>query len=106
VVYIPYSTYQKTYGSRRSSGGLHPGTTAEQLEAAGRVHVRTIMETARSRTPGHLLIRLCAGTQDVCQQSLLLGDFKLDSCVHNRSGAVSRGGRQLWYMNIPARCRN
>jgi len=51
VVYIPYSTYQKTYGARRSLVVFIQVPTAEQLEAA-EDQVRTIMGNRRSRTPG------------------------------------------------------
>ncbi len=52
VVYIPYSTYQKTYGARRSLVVFIQVPTAEQLEAA-EDQVRTIMGNRRGRTPGH-----------------------------------------------------
>ncbi len=51
VVYIPYSTYQKTYGARRSLVVFIQVPTAEQLEAA-EDQVRTIMGNRRGRTPG------------------------------------------------------
>src|SRR6266566_6203478 len=49
VVYIPYSTYQKTYGARRSLVVFIQVPTAEQLEAA-EDQVRTIMRNRRNRT--------------------------------------------------------
>ncbi|HZE68098.1 MAG TPA: ABC transporter permease [Pyrinomonadaceae bacterium] len=49
VVYIPYSTYQKSYGSRRSLVVFIQVPTAEQLEAA-EDQVRTIMRNRRGRT--------------------------------------------------------
>jgi putative ABC transport system permease protein len=51
VVYIPYSTYQKAYGARRSLVVFIQVPTAEQLEAA-EDQVRTIMGNRRGRTPG------------------------------------------------------
>src|ERR671929_901628 len=48
VVYIPYSTYQKAYGSRRSLIVFIQVHTAEQLEAA-EDQVRTIMRNRRPR---------------------------------------------------------
>jgi putative ABC transport system permease protein len=51
VVYIPYSTYQKSYGSRRSLVVFIQVPTAEQLEAA-EDQVRTIMRNRRGRTFG------------------------------------------------------
>jgi putative ABC transport system permease protein len=53
VVYIPYSTYQKTYGARRSLVIFIQVPTAEQLEAA-EDQVRTIMGNRRGRTPGQV----------------------------------------------------
>ena len=50
VVYIPYSTYQKSYGSRRSLVVFIQVPAAEQLEAA-EDQVRTIMRNRR----GHAL---------------------------------------------------
>jgi putative ABC transport system permease protein len=50
VVYIPYSTYQKAYGARRSLVVFIQVTAAEQLEAA-EDQVRTIMRNRR----GHAL---------------------------------------------------
>ena len=49
VVYIPYSTYQKTYGTRRSIVVFIQVPTAEQLEAS-EDQVRTIMRNRRGRT--------------------------------------------------------
>ncbi|HEY6119198.1 MAG TPA: ABC transporter permease [Pyrinomonadaceae bacterium] len=51
VVYIPYSTYQKTYGTRRSIVVFIQVPTAEQLEAS-EDQVRTIMRNRRGRTFG------------------------------------------------------
>jgi len=48
VVYIPYSTYQKTYGARRSLIVFIQVPEAEQLEAA-EDQVRTIMRNRRNR---------------------------------------------------------
>ena len=48
VVYIPYSTYQKTYGARRSLVVFIQVPEAEQLEAA-EDQVRTIMRNRRNR---------------------------------------------------------
>jgi putative ABC transport system permease protein len=49
VVYIPYSTYQKVYGSRRSLVVFIQVPEAEQLEVA-EDQVRTIMHNRRGRT--------------------------------------------------------
>jgi putative ABC transport system permease protein len=49
VVYIPYSTYQKVYGSRRSLVVFIQVPEAEQLEGA-EDQVRTIMHNRRGRT--------------------------------------------------------
>jgi putative ABC transport system permease protein len=49
VVYIPYSTYQKVYGSRRSLIVFIQVPEAEQLEVA-EDQVRTIMNNRRGRT--------------------------------------------------------
>lgn len=49
VVYIPYSTYQKVYGSRRSLVVFIQVPEAEQLEAT-EDQVRTIMHNRRGRT--------------------------------------------------------
>src|SRR6266496_6581567 len=51
VVYIPYSTYQKSYGSRRSLVVFIQVPTAEQLEAA-EDQVRTVMRNRRGRLFG------------------------------------------------------
>jgi putative ABC transport system permease protein len=48
VVYIPYSTYQKAYGARRSLVVFIQVPAAEQLEAA-EDQVRTIMRNRRGR---------------------------------------------------------
>jgi putative ABC transport system permease protein len=49
VVYIPYSTYQKAYGARRSLVVFIQVTAAEQLEAA-EDQVRTIMRNRRGHS--------------------------------------------------------
>src|SRR5689334_5358139 len=49
VVYIPYSTYQKAYGARRSLVIFTQVPEAEQLEAA-QDQVRTIMRNRRGHT--------------------------------------------------------
>jgi putative ABC transport system permease protein len=49
VIYIPYSTYQKAYGSRRSLITFIQVHTAEQLEVA-EDQVRTIMRNRRHTT--------------------------------------------------------
>jgi len=49
VIYIPYSTYQKAYGSRRSLITFIQVHTAEQLEVA-EDQVRTIMRNRRHAT--------------------------------------------------------
>lgn len=49
VVYIPYSTYQKVYGARRSLVVFIQVPTAEQLEAA-QDQVRTIMRNRRGHS--------------------------------------------------------
>jgi putative ABC transport system permease protein len=49
VVYIPYSTYQKAYGGRRSLVTFVQVPAAEQLEAA-QDQVRTIMHNRRHTT--------------------------------------------------------
>jgi putative ABC transport system permease protein len=51
VVYIPYSTYQKSYGARRSLVVFIQVPEAQQLEAA-EDQVRTIMRNRRGRTVG------------------------------------------------------
>jgi putative ABC transport system permease protein len=50
VVYIPYSTYQKVYGSRRSLVVFIQVPEAEQLEVA-EDQVRTIMRNRRGHAP-------------------------------------------------------
>ena len=49
IVYIPYSSYQKTFGARSSIVVFIQVPTAEQLEAA-EDQVRTIMRTRRGKT--------------------------------------------------------
>ena len=49
VIYIPYSTYQKSYGGRRSLVTFIQVQTAEQLEVA-EDQVRTIMRNRRQET--------------------------------------------------------
>jgi putative ABC transport system permease protein len=51
VVYIPYSTYQKAYGGRRSIVTFIQVPAAEQLEAA-EDQVRTIMHNRRGHATG------------------------------------------------------
>lgn len=51
VVYIPYSTYQRAFGARRSIVVFIQVPSAEDLEAA-QDQVRTIMRTRRGRTFG------------------------------------------------------
>jgi putative ABC transport system permease protein len=51
VVYIPYSTYQKAYGGRRSLVAFIQVPAAEQLEAA-EDQVRTIMRNRRVQAAG------------------------------------------------------
>ena len=51
VIYIPYSTYQKAYGARRSLVVFIQVRTAEQLEAA-EDQVRTVMRNRRGRALG------------------------------------------------------
>src|SRR5262245_58422195 len=51
VVYIPYSTYQKSYGARRSLVVFIQVPEAQQLEAA-EDQVRTVMRNRRGRTFG------------------------------------------------------
>jgi putative ABC transport system permease protein len=53
VVYIPYSTYQKTYGARRSILVFIQVPAAEQLEAA-EDQVRTIMRNRRGLGMGEM----------------------------------------------------
>ena len=51
VVYIPYSTYQKAYGGRRSLVAFIQVPAAEQLEAA-QDQVKTIMRNRRGQAMG------------------------------------------------------
>src|SRR5215213_9689355 len=51
VVYIPYSTYQKAYGGRRSIVTFIQVQTAEQLEVA-QDQVRTVMRNRRGHAGG------------------------------------------------------
>jgi putative ABC transport system permease protein len=51
VVYIPYSTYQKAYGGRRSVVTFIQVPSAEQLEAA-EDQVRTVMRNRRGHASG------------------------------------------------------
>ena len=51
VIYIPYSTYQKAYGARRSLVVFIQVRTAEQIEVA-EDQVRTIMRNRRGRALG------------------------------------------------------
>jgi putative ABC transport system permease protein len=51
VVYIPYSTYQKAYGGRRSIVVFIQVPSAEQLEAA-QDQVRTVMRNRRGHATG------------------------------------------------------
>jgi putative ABC transport system permease protein len=51
VIYIPYSTYQKAFGARRSIVVFIQVPTAEDLEAA-EDQVRTIMRSRRGKTFG------------------------------------------------------
>lgn len=53
VVYIPYSTYQKAYGGRRSLVVFIQVPSAEQLEAA-EDQVRTIMRNRRGHAMGDI----------------------------------------------------
>jgi putative ABC transport system permease protein len=53
VIYIPYSTYQKTYGGRRSLVVFIQVPAAEQLEAA-QDQVRTIMRSRRGLSLGEV----------------------------------------------------
>jgi putative ABC transport system permease protein len=53
VIYIPYSTYQKAYGGRRSLVVFIQVPTAEQLEAA-QDQVRTIMRGRRGLAMGEV----------------------------------------------------
>jgi putative ABC transport system permease protein len=64
VVYIPYSTYQKAYGGRRSLITFIQVPAAEQLEAA-QDQVRTIMRNRRHTTAGSEDEGFSLETQDV-----------------------------------------
>ena len=64
VVYIPYSTYQKAYGGRRSLITFVQVPAAEQLEAA-QDQVRTIMRNRRHTTEDSEDQGFALETQDV-----------------------------------------
>ena len=64
VVYIPYSTYQKAYGGRRSLITFVQVQAAEQLEAA-QDQVRTIMRNRRHSSAGDEDEGFALETQDV-----------------------------------------
>jgi len=64
VIYIPYSTYQKAYGGRRSLITFIQVPAAEQLEAA-QDQVRTIMHNRRHTTPESEDAGFAVETQDV-----------------------------------------
>ncbi len=64
VVYIPYSTYQKAYGGRRSLITFVQVPAAEQLEAA-QDQVRTIMHNRRHTTEDSEDQGFALETQDV-----------------------------------------
>jgi putative ABC transport system permease protein len=64
VVYIPYSTYQKAYGGRRSLVAFIQVPAAEQLEAA-EDQVRTIMRNRRHTTADSEDEGFSLETQDV-----------------------------------------
>ena len=64
VIYIPYSTYQKAYGSRRSLITFVQVPAAEQLEVA-QDQVRTIMHNRRHTTPESEDAGFALETQDV-----------------------------------------
>ena len=64
VVYIPYSTYQKAYGGRRSLITFIQVPAAEQLEAA-QDQVRTIMHNRRHTTADSEDAGFALETQDV-----------------------------------------
>jgi len=64
VVYIPYSTYQKAYGGRRSIVTFIQVQTAEQLEAA-QDQVRTVMRSRRHTAPDADDEGFALETQDV-----------------------------------------
>ena len=64
VIYIPYSTYQKAYGGRRSLIAFIQVPAAEQLEAA-QDQARTIMHNRRHTTPDSEDAGFAVETQDV-----------------------------------------
>ena len=64
VIYIPYSTYQKAYGSRRSLITFVQVPAADQLEVA-QDQVRTIMHNRRHTTPESEDAGFALETQDV-----------------------------------------
>ena len=64
VVYIPYSTYQKSYGARRSLVTFIQVQTTDQLEAA-EDQVRTIMRSRRHIPPDAEDEGFALETQDV-----------------------------------------
>ena len=64
VIYIPYSTYQKAYGGRRSLITFIQVPAAEQLEVA-QDQVRTIMHNRRHTTPESEDAGFAVETQDV-----------------------------------------
>ncbi|HWF88584.1 MAG TPA: FtsX-like permease family protein, partial [Pyrinomonadaceae bacterium] len=64
VVYIPYSTYQKAYGGRRSLVTFIQVQTTEQLEIA-EDQVRTIMRSRRHTAPDAEDEGFALETQDV-----------------------------------------
>src|SRR5687768_12536219 len=64
VIYIPYSTYQKAYGGRRSLITFIQVPAAEQLEVA-QDQVRTIMHNRRHTTPDSEDAGFALETQDV-----------------------------------------
>jgi putative ABC transport system permease protein len=64
VIYIPYSTYQKAYGGRRSLIAFVQVPAAEQLEVA-QDQVRTIMRTRRHTTADSEDEGFALETQDV-----------------------------------------
>jgi putative ABC transport system permease protein len=64
VIYIPYSTYQKAYGGRRSLITFIQVPAAEQLEAA-QDQVKTIMHNRRHTTPESEDAGFALETQDV-----------------------------------------
>ena len=64
VIYIPYSTYQKAYGGRRSLVTFIQVPTAEQLETA-EDQVRTVMRNRRHTAPESEDEGFSLETQDV-----------------------------------------